>query len=139
VALPSLRLAVESVVENACEHNDADDPRVDVAVTTGSREATDSGGNETGSGTGDGVGASDGQVRIVVTDNGPGIPAQERTALSEGRETDLEHASGLGLWLAYWILDRSGGAMRFADASPRGTVVELVLPAAEGGHDAMAD
>ncbi|MUV59227.1 HAMP domain-containing protein [Halogeometricum sp. CBA1124] len=37
VALPSLRLAVENVCENACEHNDADDPRVDVSVSTVSR------------------------------------------------------------------------------------------------------
>jgi signal transduction histidine kinase len=162
VALPSLRLAVESVVENACEHNDADDPRVEVAVATGGRGAVDAtdesltadgdasrpaaderasapAGSETGRGTVDDVGASDRQVRISVTDNGPGIPAQERAALNEGRETDLEHASGLGLWLAYWILDRSGGAIRFADASPRGTVVELVLPAAEHGPDTATD
>lgn len=34
VALPSVRLAIENVCENACELNDAADPRVDVAVET---------------------------------------------------------------------------------------------------------
>jgi signal transduction histidine kinase len=69
-------------------------------------------------------------IRVVIADNGPGLPEQDRTAITEGRETELEHASGLGLWLAHWLVDRSGGHLRFHDATPRGTVVELLLPRA---------
>jgi len=121
LALPSLRLAVENVVENACEHNDGPDPRVEVTVDPDA-EPTD----------GDGSGRDDGagRVRLTVTDNGPGIPEQDRSAITEGRETALEHASGLGLWLTYWVVDNSGGRLRFGDAEPRGSVVALELPRA---------
>jgi signal transduction histidine kinase len=148
VALPSVRLAIENVCENACEHNDADEPRVEVSVgtvaATGNEARTDDvanhGGSDVGSDEGaanfgggdvrtdDGESASKRRVRIAVADNGPGLPEQERAAIREGRETDLEHASGLGLWLTYWIVDGSGGDLRFADREPRGTVVEIDLP-----------
>jgi signal transduction histidine kinase len=132
-ALPSLRLAVESVCENACEHNDAEDPRVEVSVeTVGSTETGTADGAPVGSGDRSG---GDDRVRIVVADNGPGLPEGDRAALREGRETALEHASGLGLWLAYWIVDGSGGELRLADAEPRGTVVGILLSPAERPHD----
>jgi len=151
-ALPSLRLAVESVCENACEHNDADDPRVEVSVGTVDRPdagaVASAGGASTASADGEGARADDegggadgeevddGWVRIAVADNGPGVPEQDRAAIREGRETDLEHASGLGLWLTYWIVEGSGGELRFADAEPRGTVVELLLPRAPPATEA---
>ena len=127
LALPSLRLAVESVCENACEHNDADDPRVDVSVERVDRAAVELAG-EGSTDPGDADADEDDRVRIAVADNGPGLPEGDRAAIREGRETALEHASGLGLWLAYWIVDGSGGDLRFREAEPRGTVVEIVLP-----------
>jgi signal transduction histidine kinase len=134
VALPSLRLAVESVCENACEHNDADDPWVDVSVETLGRAAAGPVGEDsTGSGS-----VEDGRVRIAIADNGPGIPEGDRAAIREGRETELEHASGLGLWLAYWIVDGSGGELRFEDREPRGTVVEIDLPGNRDPRDGRA-
>jgi signal transduction histidine kinase len=141
VALPSIRLAIESVCENACEHNDADDPRVNVSVETVGEDARSASGD--GSATVDGEfdrlddaeGETANRVHVAVADNGPGLPEQDRAAIREGRETDLEHASGLGLWLAYWIVDGSGGDLRFADAEPRGTVVEIELPGAYRERD----
>jgi len=132
-ALPSIRLAVENACENACEHNDADDPRVEVSVeTVGESRTGRSDDRSAVDGAGDRSDESDhataGRVRIAIADNGPGIPEQERRAIREGRETDLEHASGLGLWLIYWVVDGSGGDLRFADRDPRGTVVEIDLP-----------
>jgi signal transduction histidine kinase len=160
-ALPSLRTAIESVCENACQHNDAETPHVEVAVsavdgTDGSGTSTegatrsdpvDHGVQRASQGSGEAVETarddgvadstrdsdSDHWVRVTVVDNGPGLPEQDRTAITEGRETELEHASGLGLWLAHWVVDRSGGHLRFHDASPRGTVVELLLPEAAAG------
>jgi signal transduction histidine kinase len=129
VALPSVRLAFENVCENACEHNDADDPRVDVAVETVDGAAS---GRADGDPTTTGAGG-DGWVRVSVADNGPGLPEGDRAAIREGRETALEHASGLGLWLTYWIVDGSGGELRFEDAEPRGTVVEIGLPRGSEG------
>ena len=125
LALPSLRLAVENVCENACEHNDSADPTVEVRVSV--VESSDGNPERGGSDTGDGP--TD-RVRIAVADNGPGIPQQDRTAIGEGRETALEHASGLGLWLTYWVVDNSGGELRFADNDPRGSVVTIEVPRA---------
>jgi signal transduction histidine kinase len=103
-AITALELAVENVIENAAKHDDSSEPTVDVAV-----------------------GGTDDRVFVSVADGGPGIPEQERNVLSEGRETSLEHGSGLGLWLVYWVVDRSGGRLRFDDNHPRGSVVTLVL------------
>jgi signal transduction histidine kinase len=104
-AIPALDGAVAELVENACKHNDAPDPTVRVAVE------------------------SDGAtVRLTITDDGPGIPEQEYSVLDAGQETQLEHASGLGLWLAYWIVTKCGGELSVADSEPRGAVVTVELP-----------
>lgn len=105
VAIDSLAHAVRNVVENAIEHNDGDEPVVDVDV--------------------DGV---DDRTTIAVTDNGPGIPAHERQIFAEGRnETALEHSSGVGLWFAYWAVEKSGGTIGFDEGMAGGTRVELEL------------
>jgi signal transduction histidine kinase len=109
-AIPALQVAVDNVVENAVEHNDSDDPRVELAVGEVTR---------------------DGQERVVlkVADNGPGIPDQEKDVLVQGRETALEHGSGLGLWLVYWVVDKSDGTLHFEENDPRGSVVTMELHA----------
>ncbi len=70
---------------------------------------------------------SDEIVRIEIRDDGPGIPEAEIRPLSEGRETPLEHTSGLGLWLAHWIVEASEGSLSFEDNDPRGTVAAIEL------------
>jgi signal transduction histidine kinase len=49
---------------------------------------------------------------------------------SEARETALEHASGLGLWLVHWIVTESGGDLEIDTREPTGTVVRMWLPRA---------
>jgi signal transduction histidine kinase len=44
--------------------------------------------------------------------------------------TQLQHASGLGLWLAKWVADRHGGDLELLAASPDGTTVAIDLPTA---------
>ena len=102
-----LETVLEEVVENAIEHNDAENPRVELEVREGGSELV-----------------------IAVFDNGPGIPAQERTVLLEGEETPLRHGSGLGLWLVYWGVTRLGGDLGFDENEPRGSVVSIRLPTA---------
>jgi signal transduction histidine kinase len=109
-AIGALESAIDNVVENACKHNDSDDPRVEVAI-----------GERT-------IGGTD-RVVVKVADNGPGIPEQEKNVLVKGRETALEHGSGLGLWLVYWVVDKSEGNLRFDENEPRGSVVTLELHA----------
>jgi PAS domain S-box-containing protein len=71
------------------------------------------------------------RVRIAVADDGPGIPDAEWAVVAGDREiTQLQHASGLGLWLAKWVADRHGGDLELLAASPDGTTVAIDLPTA---------
>jgi signal transduction histidine kinase len=100
-------VAVDNLLENAVVHGDSLTPSVSVTVRR--RE-------------------TDGTVDVVVADDGPGIPEQERQVLVDGRETPLEHGSGLGLWLVNWIVSESMGELAFDDNEPRGSVVTISLP-----------
>ena len=102
--------AVEEIVENGFVHNDRDDPTVELRIT-----------------------AEEKRVTVRVVDDGPGIPEMDRDVLETGRPIDdLYHGSGLGLWLVYWIVNRSGGSVTVREADPRGTVVEIHLARAGG-------
>lgn len=106
-ASPKVKRAIREVVENAVRHTDQEQPRVEIAVQ---RE------EET--------------VWIRVSDNGPGIPAEERAVIAETEDIDaLTHSSGMGLWLVKHILSRASGAIRIEEKDPRGAVVILTLPA----------
>lgn len=109
LAIPELPTALENVLTNAVDHNDADAPGVAVSVET-----------------------TDEHVDVVVADDGPGIPEQEAAVIERREETPLEHASGIGLWLVKWILERSDGAVAF-DETDRGSQVRLRLEAASPG------
>ncbi|MDZ5811251.1 histidine kinase N-terminal 7TM domain-containing protein [Halorubrum sp. AD140] len=108
-----LESAVRNVLENAVVHNDRERPTVEATVT-----------------------ADDGGYRLDVADDGPGIPPVERTVFSEARETALEHASGLGLWLVHWIVTESGGEIEIETREPNGTLVTMWLPTATSGDAA---
>ena len=45
-----------------------------------------------------------------------------------GRETALQHGSGLGLWIVHWAAAAVGAETDFADRDPRGTVATIRLP-----------
>jgi sensor histidine kinase regulating citrate/malate metabolism len=68
---------------------------------------------------------------LRVADEGPGFGEIDRAALARGEETQLEHSSGLGLWLVRWTVTSSGGTLSIEEREPRGTVVTVGLPAAE--------
>jgi signal transduction histidine kinase len=106
----SLELAVRELVENALEHTDSD-----VEVTA---EADDQN-----------------YVELRVADDGPGIARQERAVIEKGRETMLEHGSGVGLWLVAWAVGEYGGTVDFADRDD-GTTVVVRLRGEPAGTDA---
>lgn len=99
--------AVENVLVNAVEHNDSTPAEIDVSV---SRDPDDE------------------EVLIRIADNGPGIPAPEREVFEQRDETKLQHSSGLGLWLVYWIVEDVDGTVQIEEREPRGTAVTLRLP-----------
>ena len=71
-------------------------------------------------------------VRIVVADNGPGIPGPRRDAVCETGENGPDSpGSGLGLYLVRSLVSAYGGAVSIADNEPRGTVVTVELERAD--------
>lgn len=112
-AAQMLDAALWELVENAFEYA-GDNPRVEVDLKIEDRTAT-----------------------LSISDNGPGLPATEQETLESGGETDLQHASGLGLWFAYWTVEASSGDLSF-DVSG-GTTVLVTLPLANDSQNLRTD
>lgn len=114
-AIPTLEIAVENVVENAVEHNDGSAPWVGITVER------------------------DGEAVVLsVTDDGPGIPEAERAVTEGSLATDLEHSSGLGLWLVYWLVENSHGEIE-VETTSRGSRVVIRLPGIDDRYRAESD
>ncbi|WP_422016504.1 ATP-binding protein [Reyranella sp.] len=77
----------------------------------------------------------DREVIIIVSDNGPGIPAALRDRVFEPFFTtkSAEQGTGLGLSISYGIVRDSGGRLELLD-SAHGCVFRVVLPAAAGAE-----
>ena len=71
----------------------------------------------------------DGRLRLTVADDGPGIPAAERAALTRRFARADEGGSGLGMAIAAEIAEAAGGGLELGDAGP-GLAAMLVLPLA---------
>ncbi len=103
--LPRIETALWELLENAVVHT-GPQPTVEVTVSK-----------------------TDEQIRIAITDDGPGFPEDERQVLAEGKEEPLVHGQGLGLYLTYWIITNLNGEIE-VPKSQSGTTVEIRLPAA---------
>jgi two-component system nitrogen regulation sensor histidine kinase NtrY len=68
-------------------------------------------------------------VRLVVGDNGPGIPAGERDKLFLPYYSTKRRGSGLGLAIVRRIVAEHGGTITVGDNKPRGTRFTIELPA----------
>ena len=68
-------------------------------------------------------------VRIVVADNGPGIPLAERDKLFLPYYSTKRRGSGLGLAIVRRIVAEHGGSIEVTDNTPRGTRFAIELPA----------
>lgn len=100
-----IETAVEELVENAVIHSDRERPSVSVRVW------------------------SEGDTSYLeVSDNGPGIPENERE-IRTGKESirPMFHGVGLGLWLVKVIVEQAGGVLHFEENEPRGTTVKMVF------------
>lgn len=102
----AVRLILEELVANAVEHAAEGDTVVTIDICED----------------------RDGSLRICVADEGSGIPNLERQVVMEGKETQLKHGRGIGLWVVKWLLAPLGGSLEITDNEPTGTVVELVFP-----------
>jgi len=75
----------------------------------------------------------EGIVEIAVTDEGPGIPPEDREAIFErffrGASRGEVEGSGLGLAIAKRAIERAGGTLRLDNSVSRGTRFILALRA----------
>ena len=67
-------------------------------------------------------------VRVVVADDGPGIPAAEREKLFLPYYSTKRRGSGLGLAIVRRIIAEHGGSVDVGDNTPRGTRFAIELP-----------
>ncbi|MCA1563627.1 MAG: HAMP domain-containing protein, partial [Acidobacteria bacterium] len=67
-------------------------------------------------------------VRIIVADNGPGIPAADREKLFMPYYSTKRRGSGLGLAIVRRIIAEHGGSIEVADNEPSGTRFTIELP-----------
>lgn len=77
----------------------------------------------------------DGNVHIVVSDDGPGIPPEDRVRVFdrfvrlEDSRSRKKGSTGLGLAVVRGIVERHGGEVRFEDPELGGATARIVLPA----------
>jgi len=69
-----------------------------------------------------------GFIRVVVADDGPGIPENEREKLFLPYYSTKGRGSGLGLAIVRRIVAEHGGSVEVADNAPRGTRFTIELP-----------
>ncbi|MFB6236606.1 MAG: sensor histidine kinase [Halopenitus sp.] len=104
-----LGVAIDNLLENAASHG-GEDPKARVSVDPNDPHT------------------------LRVFDNGPGIPETEIDVLRRERETQLEHTSGLGLWLVAWVVRDAGGAIDIQNHD-NGAEVTITLPAVDPPSD----
>jgi len=100
---PSFERAVSELIENGAKHG-GENPTVTVTVKPVPTA-----------------------VEIQIADDGPGLADQEAEVLAAGTETPLTHGSGLGLWLAHWIVTRHDGDIE-ATVTDEGTTMTVTVP-----------
>jgi len=71
---------------------------------------------------------ANGVVRVLVADDGPGIPASERDKLFLPYYSTKRRGSGLGLAIVRRIVAEHGGSIDLSDNAPRGTRFAVELP-----------
>ncbi len=70
------------------------------------------------------------RVRVVVADDGPGIPADVLARLGEPFFTTRAQGTGLGLYLSRQLVQGAGGALAVASSAGAGATVSVELPLA---------
>jgi two-component system, NtrC family, nitrogen regulation sensor histidine kinase NtrY len=72
--------------------------------------------------------AANSLVRVVIADDGPGIPPAEREKLFLPYYSTKRRGSGLGLAIVRRIIAEHGGSIDVGDNAPRGTRFTIELP-----------
>ena len=75
--------------------------------------------------------ATEGDVAIVIQDNGSGLPLDLIHRLTEPYVTTREKGTGLGLAIVRKIMDDHEGRLKLENAPEGGARISLILPLAE--------
>jgi len=111
-AIPAFERALRELLTNAIDHGQQTAQTVTLSVETTASTVT-----------------------VRVADCGEGLPESERAILHG--DTDIEplnHGTGMGLWLVYWIAMLSEGSISVAENEPQGTVVSVEFPRGESAR-----
>lgn len=103
--LTSFDRALEELIENAAKHG-GEHPTIRVTIETVPNA-----------------------IEIQIEDDGPGLADYEVAVLETGTETPLSHGTGLGLWLAHWIVTSQDGSIT-ATVTDSGTTMTVSIPRA---------
>ncbi len=74
-------------------------------------------------------------VRLVVTDDGPGIPPENLERIFEPLFTTRPTGTGLGLSISRDLIEAHGGRLTVASTVGRGAVFTVMLPQETGGAE----
>ncbi len=75
--------------------------------------------------------SENGQARIMIHDNGPGIPAHLQNKIFEPLFTTKNFGAGLGLSITRNLVTEHGGAIQVTSAAGKGTTFTITLPLAD--------
>jgi signal transduction histidine kinase len=78
------------------------------------------------------TGAATPRVRLEIVDDGPGVPPDLRERVFQLFMTTKPTGTGVGLAVARKIVERHGGTIALADATPHGARFVIELPCAQG-------
>lgn len=69
-------------------------------------------------------------IRILISDDGPGIPGEDMDAIFDPFYTTKApgKGTGLGLWVSYMIVEQMGGRILVRSRPGEGTTMEVLFP-----------
>jgi len=105
VADRHIDVAVEELLRNAIVHAERESPTVEVSIETCE---------------------TPGSARLTVRNQGS-LPVSTRRVIERETETQLQHTSGIGLWLVKWLVEESYGELALSDGG-ESCSVQVDLP-----------
>ncbi|MFW6045361.1 MAG: ATP-binding protein, partial [Natronomonas sp.] len=108
-----LEAVFRNLVQNAVVHNDKDTPEIHISTTL-----------------------DEGTVTVVVADNGPGIPDEQKEEIFGKGEKGLDSSgAGSGLYLVRTVVEQYDGDVWIEDNDPEGSAFVVELPNADAEQD----
>lgn len=125
-----IRRVIGNIIKNAVEAMEGTGKlSVSTSVTTSTV------GSEAGSAGGQASSEAGRMIRVAIADTGPGIPDEMKERIFDPYYTTKKHGTGLGLAMAYRIIQDHGGKISM-ETGPGGTTffIDLKPSAATGGE-----